>query len=176
MKNTIVVSGVNEAPLLDCRVEVDDYVPLRFRSYHGTLGIKYLRLGNFSGSLLELLLDPESMTIRGFTLTSFDAVHQPKTLTSANLPMILGLPIVAFGNEAVFQGPVDAQRIDIDETFSVGFGTNFVEIDFGHLCEAQSVIKSGLAEFCVNMDFLVGLRVVGLNQQQMTMLRAHKNA
>ncbi len=170
MRKTIAVSGLDESPLHGCRVEVDEYVPLRFRSYEGTLGVKYVRFGDFSGSLLEFLLDPNSMTVRGFTLTSFDAVHQPRAI--AELPRTTGLPIVVF--DEGFKGPVDAQRIDVREAFSVGFGEDFVEIDLGGLPDAQHVIVSGSVEFYVGAGGLVGVRVVCLTQQQVSMLKAQQ--
>ncbi len=170
MTKTIAVSGLSEAPLQGCRVEVDEYVPLRFRSYEGTLGVKYVRLGNFSGSLLEFLIDPNSMTVRGFTLTSFDAVHQPRAI--AELPRTEGLPIVKFSEG--FNGPIDAQRVDIREAFSVGFGEGFLEIDLGKLSEAQRVVVAGTAEFYVGAVGLVGVRVVGLTEQQVSMLKAQR--
>ena len=38
------------------RVEVDEYVPIRFRSYEGTIGARYIRFGDFQTSLLEFIL------------------------------------------------------------------------------------------------------------------------
>lgn len=171
MRKTITVSGLNEAPLLVFHVEVDEYVPLRFRSYEGTLGVKYLRLGNFSSSLIELLLDPSSMVICGFTLTSFEAVHKPKG--NAGLPRYAGLPVLAIAPED-FNGPLDAQRIDIRENFSVGFGQDFVEIDLGGLPEARRIIEAGPVAFYVGTNSLVGLRVNGLNQKQISMLKSQQ--
>ena len=172
MTKTIAVSGLSEVPLQGCRVEVDEYVPLRFRSYEGTLGVKYVRLGNFSGSLLEFLLDPNSMTVRGFTLTSFDAVHQPRAI--AELPRITGLPIVVLSEG--FGGPIDAQRVDVREAFSVGFGEHFVEVDLGKLSEAQHVVVAGTTEFYVGAVGLVGMRVIGLTEQQVSMVKAQRAA
>lgn len=170
MTRAIAVSSSNEASLHGCRVEVDEYVPLRFRSYEGTLGVKYVRFGNFSGSLLEFLLDPNSMAIRGFTLTSFDTVHQPRAI--AELPQSSGLPIVEFAEG--FGGPVDAQRINVKADFSVGLGEDFVEIDLGGLSDARRVIVADMARFYVGVARLVGVRVIGLTKQQVLMLKAQR--
>jgi hypothetical protein len=170
MTMTIAVSGLSGAPLQGCRVEVDEYVPLRFCSYEGTLGVRYVRLGNFSGSLLEFLIDPYSMTVRGFTLTCFDAVHQPRAI--AVLPRTAGLPIIKLSED--FYGPIGAQRVDIREAFSVGFGEDFVEINLGKLSEAQRVVVAGTAEFYVGATGLVGIRVVGLAEQQVSMVKAQR--
>ena len=174
MKKTIAVAGLNEAPLPVCHVEVDEYVPLRFRSYEGTLGVIYLRLGNFSSSLLEFLLDPSSMTVRGFTLTSFDTVHQPNEIVG--LPRATGLPVIDVAAAGDFGGPVGARRIDIARAFSVGLGDDFLEVDLGGFSEAKHVIAGGPAEFYIATSSLVGLRVVGLNQDQISMLRSRRAA
>jgi hypothetical protein len=172
MRKTITVSGLNEAPFLGCYVEVDAYVPLRFRSYEGILGVKYLRLGNFSSSLLEFLLDPSSMAIRGFTLTSFDAVHQPKV--DIGLPRLTGLPVVAIAASEDFKGPIDAQRVDIRTSFSIGFGGDFVEIDLSGISQAKRIIADRAIEFYVDANSLVGLRVTGLTQEQISTLRSQQ--
>jgi hypothetical protein len=172
MKNTIIaVSGLNDMQGHGYSVEVDEYVPLRFRSYEGTLGIKYVRFGNFKSSLLEFLVDPNSMTVRGFTLTSFDAVHQLRA--KAELPSSAGLPIITFASG--FVGPVDAQRIDVRAEISVGFGEDLVEIDLGGLSTAQRVVVGGPAEFYVGADGeMVGVRIVRLAKQQLAMLKAQR--
>lgn len=168
MTNTIAISGLSEAPLQHLQIEIDDYVPLRFRSYEGVLGVQYVRWGNFSTSLLEFLLDPSSMAIRGLTLLCFDAVHQPRV--TAALPQTSGLPVV--GGFEAFDGPVGAQRVDIGQSFSVGFGEDFLEIDLGLLSEAERVIAAGPVRFYVNQVGLMGVRVVDLTKQQLSMVSA----
>ena len=83
-----------------------------------------------------------------------------------------GLPIVKFSEG--FNGPIDAQRVDVREAFSVGFGEDFVEIDLGNLAEAQRVVVAGTAEFYVGAVGLVGVRVIGLTEQQVSMLKAQR--
>lgn len=167
MKKMIAVTGIDKSPSRGCRIEFDEYVPLRFRTYEGTLGVKYVRVGDLSGSLLEFLLASDSMAVRGFTLTSFNAVHQPGAI--AELPRTSGSPIMAF--DEGFKGPIDAQRIDVREAFSVGFGEDFVEIDLGGLSNAQHVVVSGTAEFYVGLEELLGVRVIRLTQQQISILK-----
>ena len=88
------------------------------------------------------------------------------------MPRIAGLPIVEFVEG--FGGPVDAQRIDVKEAFSVGLGEDFVEIDLGGLSDARRVIVADMAEFYVGAAGLVGVRVVGLTKQQVLMLKAQR--
>lgn len=166
----IAISGVCVDVAAVCRIDVDEYVPLRFRGYEGLLGVRYLRFGNLKTSLLEFLLDPDSNVIRGLTLASFDTLHEPR---GANLPRTLGLPIIS-GND--FTGPLNARRIDIKGSFSVGIGDNFLEADLGDLDHAQHIVVFGNVEFFVGLDLLVGVRVTGLTNEQVSMLRVFKRA
>lgn len=163
----IQVIGLDTTAFHRWHIEVDEYVPLRFRSYENTLGVKYIRLGNFNSSLLELLIDPNSMTVRGFTLTSFDVTHLPKE--NKALSRVDGLPVIAIPGG--FIGPSDAQRIDIKKALSVGFGDDFVEIDLDGQSDAQRVVAFGNAEFYINSDELIGIRVVGLTPEQLLLVR-----
>ena len=168
----IGVSGVEKATHVICSIAVDDYVPLRFRSYEGTLGVKYLRFGDFQTSLLELMIDSNSLTIRGFTLTSFNFLHDPRAF--GDLPVALGLPIAKISTEVSFQGPIGAQRIDFPEAFSVGFGAEIIEIDLGRLSDATGVVRNGQVEFYVGSESLVGIRVLGLNRAQLSTIQAQR--
>jgi len=161
--NMISIVGVGNSSERS-RIEVDEYVPIRFRAYEGALGAKYLRIGNFKGSMLECLLDPNTLTIRGFTLTAFDAVHTPKYIP--NLPRAAGLP-VAYVDE--FKGPIFGQTSDVRSEFSVGFGTDFIEIDLG-LDDAQSIVVSGPVEFYLGAGSLAGIRVNGLKPREISIL------
>jgi hypothetical protein len=165
----ISVDRVSDASPFKCQIEIDDYVPLRFRSYVGTLGVKYLRIGNFETSLLEFLLEPESLVIRGFTLTSFDKSHEPMKIQS--LPTDEGLPVILLKDEQEFQGPTGAPRIDLREEFSVGLGENFVEIDFGGIAAASNAVKIGNVVFFTKVGRLVGIRVTELKPEQLSILK-----
>lgn len=55
-------------------VAVDEYVPLRFRTYRQPLGVGYVRLGDFSRTLIELAVEPETQAVRGLTVTSISEV------------------------------------------------------------------------------------------------------
>ena len=48
------------------------------------------------------------------------------------------------------------------------------EIDLGNLAEAQRVVVAGTAEFYVGAVGLVGVRVIGLTEQQVSMLKAQR--
>jgi hypothetical protein len=170
----IAISCVEDILQPTWSLEIDEYVPLRCRSYLGTIGVIYLRFGDFSTSLLELLLDPASLVVRGITLTAFNTVHEPLFLRK--LPIKSGLPVLSFSEKIVSQGPVGAKRIDINKTFSVGIGKDFLEIDLGFLSTADRVIKSGPIEIYAKNKSLVGLHVLGLSLEQIKKLEVHQRS
>ncbi|CAN7598263.1 hypothetical protein [Acidovorax sp. Leaf78] len=168
MTTYITVYGLYQPSLNVCRIEVDEYIPLRFRSYEGALGVNYLRLGNFDTSLLELLIEPSAMAVRGFNLTSVDAIHEPRA--KENLSKREGLPIIRLPED--LHGPFGAQRFDIKQNFSVGLAKNFLEIDFGNISHAQYVAVAGSVEFYVGSIGMAGLRVVNLPENDISSLKA----
>lgn len=150
-----------------CKIEIDEYVPLRFRSYEDVLGLKHIRLGDFSDSLFEISVDPTSMVLRGFTLTAFKESHELRSI--GILPVMNGLPIIETLYN--FYGPIGAQYTDIRTQFSVGFGGDVVEIDFGGLCDAQrTIIYANVAFYLGRVNDLVGIRVIGLTPKQVSIL------
>ena len=150
-------------------IKIDEYVPIRFRSYSTALGVKYIKIGT-NRMILELLLDPISYAIRGFTLVLFNSTHQPRILQE--MVVEEGFPILAFQPDECFHGPLGAQRQEIIQAFSVGFGTDFVEIDLGNLVNANRLIKCRGVEFCLEDETLAGIRVVGLTPDQIATMRS----
>lgn len=147
-------------------VELDDYVPISFRSYEqGLGGVRDVRLGGLSPSFLELTLGLDSKTLRGFTLLCFESIHSPPPV--CDLVETVGLPILDI-DEARFQGRLATQWLDLPTTFSVGFGEDFLEIDLGLVATADRAIVCGPAKFLVSSTSLVGIRVSGLSPEQLT--------
>jgi hypothetical protein len=66
---------------------------------------------------------------------------------------------------------MNAERVDLKKQFTVGLGSNFVEIDVDDIATAQSMISCGTAEFYVRSGYLVGLRVIELTGEQVALLR-----
>jgi hypothetical protein len=116
-----------------------------------------------------LNLEPHSLTVRGLTLTSFDAVHAPRTLRA--VPIERGFPIVEVHE---FKGPLGAQRLDVVQPFSVALGAGFLEIDLGRLIDAKRAIHGGPVAFFVDGAVFVGLRIQELTSDQMSILRSHQ--
>jgi len=167
----IHVCGLIECPISKVRIEVDEYVPLRFRSYDGLLGASYLRIGDFISSLLEFIVDPNSGAIRGINLTSFDSIHDFRTLYE--IPSKLGYPTVELSQEQL-DGPPAARRLDIRQPFSVGFSSDTVEVDFGRLANADRSIRCSVVEFFVETDMLVGLRITEVSKEQLFLIQAQR--
>jgi hypothetical protein len=110
----------------------------------------------------------DSNTLRGFTLICFKAVHEfGQTGPSPEEP---GLPVLEL-DEVRFVGPLATQRIDLPMTFSVGFGDDCVEINFGMLSAADRAFVCGPVKFLVNKDSLLGIQVLGLTREQLKKIR-----
>ena len=157
----MLIASVNEVTATECRVEIDEKVPLRYRTYSGTIGGKFVEIGDGAGCLLEFIIDPVSYVIRGITLISFDVTYQPSTIPC--LPFSVGLPVICIQKGECFDGPMDAQRLEIFQKFSVGMGNDFIEIDFGDLSRANKLIKYTHVVFFLKFDLLVGIRVYRLS-------------
>lgn len=165
----LLVSGVDSASR-SAYVEFDDYIPLKFRSYLPPLGgVRDVRLGNQSTSFLELTLGLETTTIRGFTLLCFDAMHSPVPIPAKY--EVRGLPILDIDKE-LFQGRDATQWVDLQIPFSVGLGSNIIEIDFGSLRIAEQALICGSTKFLMNLNSLVGIQVLNLTEQEMRSARS----
>ncbi|MDR6891029.1 MULTISPECIES: hypothetical protein [Variovorax] len=161
----LAISGIDITVQPVVRIDVDDYVPLSFRSYaFGLGGVRDVRLGDLSSNFLELKLGLDSNTLRGITLLRFGTTHE--LLPAFALREEVGLPILNV-NEAHFEGPWATQCIDLPMAFSVAVGTDCVEIDFGMLFAADRASVFGPVKFFLNGDSLVGIRVFCLTREQL---------
>ncbi len=170
MAKTVAVSGTDTTDIPFCDIEVDGYIPLSFRSYEDILVVKCVRFGNFVNSLLEIKIDPVSFAIRAFVLVGFDVVHTP--LEMRVLPRTFGLPILEIVDS--FAGAIDAQHIDIQNSFSVGIGGDFIEIDLCDMSSSNFVIVAGDAEFYTGTSGLVGIRIGGLTSHQLSTIASQR--
>lgn len=167
---TILISGVDNTPR-PAFVEVEEYVPLSFRTYESTLGgVRDVRLGGLSSSFLELTLGIEINVLRGFTLLSFEAIHEPNI--SDRTIEREGLPILALDN-LIFTGRIGTQYCDLPTLFSVGFGSDFIELMFdSQLSAAQQSIVCGNVRFFVGNNSLLGIRIYDLRQEQIAAVKS----
>jgi hypothetical protein len=152
------------------KVEIDGYLPLSFKSYEDKFECDYLRLGDFKTSLLELLLDPVSKTVRGVTLTFYKEVHHPRF--SQDVPVVYGLPTLLVSADWL-KGTDDWRYFQVMTPLSVGFGRDFIEIDLGQ--DALKIIRYGSIEFYINGESLVGLRITGLSAEQLSLVKSSRS-
>jgi hypothetical protein len=165
----IFISSTDNCPEHDKRI-IDEHVPISFRSYSGLLGAKYLRVGDFQTTLLEFLLDPISYTIRGITLTSLDKIHvpcEPEIILES-----FGLPIVDVGKSDL-NVLVEARKAEVSCQFSVGIESNFLEVDFSEIKNANRKINCGRVQFFLKNEELSGVRFVNLTIDEIAILQKH---
>jgi hypothetical protein len=150
-----------EAP---CILEFDGYIPLNFRTYETPLGASYVRLGNYSTTLLELALAPHSRALRRVTVTSYDVLSDwPEFRVVSESE---GLPVLAAMSEPA------ANRIDLPEDFHVAVKSGEVLVFWGELKECH---QSNFAHVhCLVRDGqLRGIRFSGLSDDQDKMFVSH---
>jgi hypothetical protein len=166
----IIVSSIGENPNFDER-QIDEYVPVSYRSYPGLMGAKYLRVGNFKTALLEFLLDPISYTIRGITLLSFDRVHIP--IDFQIISESSGLPIIDI-QKSGFDGLAGGDnKADLNCKISVGLTSNCFEIDFFGIENSNRKINCGRSQFFLKNEVLTGIRFVNLLENEFSILKNH---
>jgi hypothetical protein len=146
-----------------CTVEVDDYVPCRFRTYEAPFGASYLQVGDFGRSLLELLFEPHTGLVRGVTLTSFETLaEQPEP---DQLVQIDGLPLLDLA-------PTEAFRLEFRAQLKVSVVQNLL-VYWGEIGSADMLVGARRLGFYIRGDVLLGLRVTGLSASQRERIAAH---
>jgi hypothetical protein len=166
----IKFSSVSQQKDLSPSLLIDEYIPLSFRSYSGLLGARYLRVGNFQTSLLEFILDPISAMVRGVTLVMFDSFYMPNE--SALLLVEEGLPIIDLEQSQVsILAP--NEHLEINHQFSVGLRDDIFEIDLFGIAKAERVVCCDRFEFLLNKDTILGLRMIDLNENEISMLKGY---
>jgi len=149
-----------------CLIEVDDFVPLRFRTYERPLGASYLRLGDSAQTLVELLVDPMTGLFRGLTVTAFTALSSWPLFEARETSE--GLHV--FTNVAAWERK---SRIDTGVSFAVAVRGSEVLVHWGPLdrCEATS-FRERVRFLAVDRN-LAGVRVAGLSPAEMKAFVTH---
>lgn len=157
MNDVFHVLRYESPPDAKCLIEVDEYVPLRFRTYERPLGASYLRVGDLAGSLVELLVDPTTGLLRGVTVTSFPALSAWPIVAARDASQ--GLPVFA-----VSWGRMN--RIDAGVDFSVSVSGTEVLVYWQALdrCEASSF--QGRVRFLSVDGHLAGVHFAGLSPNE----------
>jgi len=154
-----------EAPLdAKCLIEVDDYVPLRFRTYERPLGASYLRVGDRTKSLVELLIDPNQGLLRGITVTCFSALSSWPHMETREVA--LGLPVLA-----VPWGK--ANRIDSGVDFSVSVHGSDILVSWAALDRCDASCFQDRVRFLAVDGQLAGAHFSGLEPDQIKAFLRH---
>jgi hypothetical protein len=167
------VVGTYDSTELPCVVEVDFYVPITFQTYLIVIGegARYVHLGVRPAHLLELIVPPASMLLRGFTVTSVDATHTEPL--SGSGPILSGLPILELTPGEKFQGRETSQYVKLPIGFSVLLGVNYAEARFGNAKVFDRILAHSSVQFLIHNNDLVGLRVTQLSQTDIETLREY---
>jgi hypothetical protein len=145
-----------------CELEFDEFVPLRMRSYRRPLGAGVLRLGNYSTTLLELLIEPISQVLRGVTVTSAGLlVPWPRISVSGDTE---GLPVLSTD----FEG---WRVVDLPIDFKVAVREREILVFWDKLEECDAV-TCGRFRFLISSARLAGLWCLGLTKDEENLFRS----
>jgi hypothetical protein len=152
------VQPVREEPLL---LEIDEYVPLRFRTYREPLGAAFLRLGNRSTTLLELIVEPYAQRVRGVTLTFFEKLSPWPSFSIESTAE--GLPILAtaFETYTVVELP--------EKNFDVSIREGEVLLFWSPLGACEVCEFRGRVRFLIQDGRLAGVWFLGLSREEIEM-------
>ena len=137
----------------------DEYVPLRFRTYTDGIGAGYLRLGNYSTSLLELIIEPCTQMLRGFTVTSFNRLSTWPQFSVRDVSR--GLPVLS--TDFDFEG---SGILDLPIEFRVSVREREVLVAWADLeqCDAYRLDR---IRFLVQGGYLRGIWITELTEVEM---------
>ena len=144
-------------------IDVDEYVPLRWRSYAPPLGVGYLRLGDFNATLLELAIEPRTQAVRGVTLTSIDCESAWPSFQIEEASE--SLPSLDANCEA-------AEIRDVRCELRAAASGAEVLIWWSELGECNALGPKN-ARFLVRDGNIVGVRFAGLDDEQREAFAAH---
>jgi len=147
MTSLLRTTGVRVVDSATSSLEFDEFVPLQFRTFQEPLGAGYLRLGNYSTTLAELVIEPPSQVLRGITVTSIASLSSWPLFSVCTT--LEGLPVLA----TEFEG---WKVLDLDQKFSVSARPGEIVVFWGELgeCEAYAFDR---VRFLIRGGILVGV-------------------
>jgi hypothetical protein len=163
MKTPLSIDEVSSVETFPCRIDLDEFVPLRFRTYERPLGAGYIRLGNYSTTLLELIIEPRARVLRGATITSYDVLSDWPDLRVTSESD--GLPVLSVTFDR-------SNRIDLREDFRVAVKSNEVLVFWGDLigCNQSNFAKV----HCLDRDGQMrGIRFSELSEEEVNLFASH---
>ncbi|GLQ86717.1 hypothetical protein [Dyella flagellata] len=154
-----------------CLVNVNEYVPITFRTQRQPLGgARYIRMGNFENNLLELIVSSDSMTLRGVTVTLVGEVGHNLMRGVDTGPT--GLPVLELPGGTEFTGPASARRANIGCNFSLATSEDIAEISINENKDFDSRVSYGDVWFLIRNEELVGIRFLNLDIESISMIRS----
>jgi hypothetical protein len=154
-----------------CLVTVNEYVPIAFRTQREPLGgARYIRLGNFTNCLLELIVSVDLMTLRGVTVTLVNEVRHD--LMSGVDTGPAGLPVLALPKDVEFTGPASAKRVNIACNFSLATSGSVAEISINDNKQFDARTIHGNVWFLMRNEELVGIRFLDLNVESINVINS----
>jgi hypothetical protein len=145
--NELNVVGVGNSEALRYEVVFDQYVPMEVRSSSGPIGAGFLRLGDYSATLLELSIEPHTQRLRGATLTSVaKLVSWPSIWVTGSYN---GPPILSTG--------FDRYRVqDLSVQFEVALGDDGIVVFWDRLNDCVAY-ECGRVRFLARAGVLSGI-------------------
>jgi hypothetical protein len=119
-------------------------------------------LGDFKKQLLELQFPVDSLVLSGFTVVS--AVADARGALTGVGPSKVGLPIVTLPQGEAFRGGGRVPRFDIQTNVAMSCADGQAEVRLGGAQTFNQRIVHGRVHFLLSNDFLVGLRVLDINE------------
>lgn len=157
------IAGGSTSSGISWKIEFDDYVPLRFQAYDRPLGAGYLRLGNYSTTLVELAVEPFRQVLRGVTITTIDDISPwPDFALSATVDE---LPIVSTS----FEG---GEAISLQDKFKVAVRQSEIVVFWGTLARCTAY-RCGSCSFLVENRSLAGVLFTELTEKDVGRFASH---
>lgn len=160
------VTSVNERRGDPVILDVDSYVPFRFRTDDRPLGCATLCMGAPKKTLLEIAIEPGGQVVRGLTIVSLgELVSWPKFSVRNSTP---GLPAISTS----FEG---GEVMHVEDEFRVSCRGDEMIVFWGPLnaCTAHAY---GALRFLVCDETLVGVLCTALSPKQTHLIRYHSFA
>lgn len=157
------VAGAGRRADVPSKIEFDEYVPLRWRTYEQPLGGGLVRLGNFSTTLIELVVEPHSQIVRGATITSIDELSPWPEFS---------VPVTFDALPALSTSFAGWQVHDLKLEFEASVRPEELVVYWGELgaCEAYTC---GAVQLLVRDRFLCGAWFTGLSAEESNMFVSH---
>jgi hypothetical protein len=146
-----------------CKVEIDEYVPLRCSTYDEPIGAGYVRLGNYSTTLIELAVEPRTQILRGVTVTSIEELSPWPEF--ALTEMLDKVPVLATEFQAY-------DVVDLQDTFKVAARPGEVVVFWTDLARCIGY-RCGGTSFLTVDGVLAGVWFTGLTDEETNLFVSH---